>query len=116
MQRFAVIAYWITAFFFLSTAATVQTRNGKSQSGSLNGISSSGVKISGKTFKWEDIRRLRISPNPSLPTGLSDVLTRIWRGNHKTFPDEALLDPSSIDTVRRHYLTVRRLGNNGLPP
>ena len=111
MHKFAAIAYWITAFFFLSPAATLQTRDGKSQSGQLNGISANGAKISGKTFKWEDIRRLCISPDPSLPTGLSDITTLIWKGEHKEFPDVTATDPNSIDNVRRHYLTIRRLGN-----
>jgi hypothetical protein len=111
MFRIAVIAYWITANIFLSYAATVHTRDGQLQSGNLGRIDSKGVQIAGKTYKWKDLIRVRLNPGPSVRSGLSEVRTRIWRGNYSNFPDETALNPSSIDNVRRHYLTVRRLGN-----
>ena len=111
MLKFAVIAYWFSAGLFLLTAATVHTRAGHLISGNLEKIGTDGVRTAGKNLKWENIARVWINPAPAGRVGLSDVLTRIWRGNHKIFPDETSLDPSSVDTVRRHYLTVRRLGN-----
>ena len=111
MLKFVVIAYWFSAGLFLLTAATVHTRAGHLITGNLEKIGTDGGRTAGKNLKWENIARVWSNPAPAGRVGLSDVLTRIWRGNHKIFPDETALDPSSVDTVRRHYLTVRRLGN-----
>ena len=111
MFRIAVIACWVTANLFLSYSATVQTRDGRLQSGNLDRIDSKGVQVAGKAFKWNNLSSVRLNPRSSIRPGLSEVRTRIWRGNHSDFPDETALDPSSIDNIRRHYLTVRRLGN-----
>lgn len=111
MCRIAFIAYCITANLFLSYSAMVQTRDGRLQSGNLDRIDSKGVQVAGKAFKWKDLRSVNLNPRSSIRPGLSEIRTRIWRGNHSNFPDETALDPSSIDNIRRHYLTVRRLGN-----
>ena len=111
MFRIAVIAYWIAADIFLFYAATVQTRDGQLQSGNLDRIDSKGVRVGGKEFKWNHLSRVHINPRPLIRPGLSEVKTRIWRGSHSNFPDETALDPSAVDNIRRHYLTVRRLGN-----
>ncbi len=110
MLRLAAIITFVTVTWL--HAAELQTRAGRLFSGNLEKINSDGVRLAGKNFRWPDILRVRLKPIPRAAMGLSDVSTRIWKGTHLTFPDRNTLDLSLVDTVRRDYLTVHRLGNN----
>ena len=109
MSRLAAIITFVTVTWL--HAAELQTRAGRLFSGSLEKINSDGVRLAGKNFRWPDILRVRLKPTPRETIGLSDVSTRIWKGKHLTFPDKRVPNPSSVDTVRRHYLAVHKLGN-----
>ncbi len=110
MPRLAAIITFITVTWLHS--AELQTRAGRLFTGNLQKITSDGVRLAGKKFRWADILRVRLKPAPREAIGLSEVSARIWKGKHLTFPDKRVPNPSSVDTVRRHYLTVHRLGNN----
>ena len=110
MPRLAAIITFITVTWLHS--AELQTRAGRLFSGNLEKINSDGVRLAGKNFRWPDILRVRLKPPPREAVGLSEVSASIWKGKHLTFPDKRIPNPSSVDTVRRDYLTVHRLGNN----
>ena len=107
----AVIAILVTAGQAALSAATVETRDGKSQSGSLQQISAKGVQVNGRTISWEQIRWTRLAPAPGAKAELRRVNARIWRGTFTSFKEAASRDPSTLDNARRQYVTVRRLGN-----
>ena len=109
MPLLAAIITFVTVTWL--HAAELQTRAGRLFSGNLEKINSDGVRLAGKNFRWPDILRVRLKPAPREAIGLSDVSTRIWKGKHLTFPDKRVPNPSSVDTVRRHYLAVHKLGN-----
>ena len=48
----AVIALIFAAVQFSLSAATIQTRDGKTVSGSLQQLSEQGVRVNGQTFSW----------------------------------------------------------------
>ena len=111
MLHRAVIALIFAAVQFSLSAATIQTRDGKTVSGSLQQLSEQGVRVNGQTFSWGIIRKAHLTPAPGGKAELREVKTKIWRGSFTTFKEVLTRDPSTIDDVSRQYVTVRRLGN-----
>ena len=105
------IALIFAAVQFSLSAATIQTRDGKTASGSLQQLSEQGVRINGQTFSWGIIRKAYLAPAPDAKAELRKVKTKIWRGSFTTFKEVLTRDPSTIDGVTCQYVTVRRLGN-----
>ena len=111
MLHRAVIALIFAAVQFSLSAATIQTRDGKTVSGSLQQLSEQGVRVNGQTFSWGIIRKAHLTPAPGAKAELREVKTKIWRGSFTMFKEVLTRDPSTIDDVSRQYVTVRRLGN-----
>ena len=111
MLRPAVIALIFAAVQYSLSAATIQTRNGKTVSGSLQQLSQQGVRVNGQTFPWGTVRKAHLAPAPGVRAELRGVKTKIWRGSFTAFKEAITRDPSTVDDVSRQYVTVRRLGN-----
>ena len=111
MLRPTAIALIFAAVQFSLSAATIQTRDGKTVSGSLQQLSEQGVRVNGQTFSWGIIRKAHLTPAPGAKAELREVKTKIWRGSITKFKEVLTRDPSTIDDVSRQYVTVRRLGN-----
>ena len=111
MPRLAFIFAFVSSGFLILSAATIQTRDGRSQSGRLEKIDKSGLRLSGKYFSWDKIRRAHLLESWSVPTGLRGVTSKIYRGSYQKFSDVKIIKPSTSDLLPRTYVTIRRLGN-----
>ena len=111
MPRLASILAFVSLGFLTLSAATIQTRNGHYQSGRLEKIDNSGLRLGGENFPWNKIRSAYLAESFSIPVGLKGVTAKIYRGSYPKFPDVTTIKPSSIDDMPRSYVTVRRLGN-----
>ena len=111
MPRLASILAFVSLGFLTLSAATIQTRNGHYQSGRLEKIDKSGLRLSGKNYSWDIIRRAHLMDSLSVPTGLRSVTSKIYRGSYQKFPDVKITKPSTSDLLPRTYVTIRRLGN-----
>jgi hypothetical protein len=96
---------------FTLFAATIQKRDGQFQSGQLEKIDNTGLRLAGKNYTWNNIRGAYLGESFSIPVGLQGVRAKIYRGSYPKFPDVGVIKPSSTDEVPRNYVTVSRLGN-----
>ena len=101
MLRPSAIALIFAALQFSLSAANIQTRVGKTVSGSLQQLSEQGVWVNGQTFSWGIIRKADLAPAPAAKAELREVKTKIWRGSSTTFMEVLTRDPSTIDDVNR---------------
>ena len=101
MLRPSAIALIFAALQFSLSAANIQTRDGKTVSGSLQQLSEQGVWVNGQTFSWGIIRKADLAPAPAAKAELREVKTKIWRGSSTTFMEVLTRDPSTIDDVNR---------------
>lgn len=111
MFRLFAIALLVAADLASLSAATLLTRDGQTVSGNLQQISETGVRLNGKAFAWDKIRKVHLAPVIGAKAQLQDVTAKIWRGSFSSFQEATARDPSSMDDVQRPYVTVRRLGN-----
>ena len=82
-------------------AATVHTRSGAIHSGNLEQISAAGIRLGGKTFAWNQIRRAKLVDESPAIIGLHNVSTRLLRGIYPDFPDLESLHKAPAGTARR---------------
>ena len=101
MLRPSAIALIFAALQFSLSVANIQTRDGKTVSGSLQQLSEQGVWVNGQTFSWGIIRKADLAPAPAAKAELREVKTKIWRGSSTTFMEVLTRDPSTIDDVNR---------------
>ncbi len=92
-------------------AATIQRRDGQFESGPLEKIDNTGLRLAGKFSPWNNIRNAYLGEFFSIPAGLQNVTAKTYRGSYPEFPDVRVVKPSSADEVLGNYVTTRRLGN-----
>ena len=111
MLHRAVIALILATVQASLSAATIQTRDGKTVSGLLQQLSVKGVRVNGQTISWSTVRKAHLAPAPGAKAELRGVKAKIWRGSFTAFKEALTRDPSTVDDVSRQHVTVRQLGN-----